>query len=177
MLMKLFGDGGAFVLTNAINFPQGITDGALTVATSDSGDCNSDAYGRASKLQLEQVPVTYEINDLGMIEGETGWFTQFIQENSTVPVSLAELVSGNGSEYSLAVYLLTSDEELLGCASMKKIDNEDKVAEYQELITGLSQDQEAVQEGPSSGSNIGLFVVSVIAAVGIATVLGSVFAL
>ena len=62
-------------------------------------------------------------------------------------------------------------------ASLKKLD-EDTAAEYDALLDGLSQDQEAVEvkEAPSSGSKIGLFV-SAIAVVGVAAVLGDVFAL
>ena len=175
-------DNGIFVATNATNFPQSVSNGALRVATSDTEDCHSDAYGRASKFQFED-PVTYDIDELGMIEGaDGGWFQQSIRElqgNSTLPVTLAKLVNGSESEDGLAVYLLSSDEELLGCASMKKLDDKDKAAEYYELLFGLSQDQDAVsvKEAPSSGSKIiGLFV-SAIAAVGIAFVLGDVFAL
>ena len=173
-------DNGIFVATNATNFPQSITNGTLTISISDSEeDCNSDALDRASEIPLEK-PVTYEINSLRGIEGEGGWFQQPIREmsreNSTLPVSLDELVSGSGSDYGLAVYLLSSDEELLGCASLKKLDNE-KAAVYDELLDSLSQDQEAAKGVPSSGSNIGLFVVSAIVAVGIAVVLGDALAL
>ena len=190
------GDNGIFVATNATNFPQGITNGDLRVAISDTDECNPDAHGRASKFQFED-PVTYEINELGVIEGaDGGWFQQSIRElegNSTVPVSLAALINGvaelmsevanpfniDTSKYGLAVYLLSSDGELLGCASMEKVDDVDKAAEYVELLNGMSQDQEAVtmaKEAPSPGSKIGLFV-SAITAVGIAVVLGDVFAL
>ena len=172
------GDNGIFVATNATNFPQSTSNGTLSVGISDSEDCNSGAYGSALEFQLEDS-VTYEINELGMIESERGWFQQSIRElqgNSTLPVTLAELVGGSGSEYGLAVYLLSSGEELLGCASMKKLDDKEKAAEYYELLFGSSQDQEAVNETPSSGTKAGLFV-SAIAAVGAAFVLGDVFAL
>ncbi len=170
-------DEGIFVATNATNFPQGLTNGALRFTISDTEECNSDALDRALEFQLDD-PVNYEINDFGMIEGtERGWFAQAISElqgNSTLPVSLAELVRGSESEYSLAVYLLSSDDKLLGCASMKKHD-EDTAAQYYELLNGDSQ--EAVKDAPSSGSKIGLFVsVSAIAAIGFSAVLGDVFA-
>ena len=174
-----------FVATNATNFPQGVTNGSLSVGISDSGDCNSDALDSALEfLQLEKE-LTYGINELGMIEGENGWFQQPIRElegNSTLPVSLEELVTGSGSEYSLAVYLLSSDEELLGCASLKNLTLTEEANEYDELLDGLrqdqNQDQEAVKEDSSSGSKIGQFVyVSAIAAVGVAFVSGDVFAL
>ena len=175
------GESGIFLATNA-TFPQNISIGTLSVGISDTEDCNSDAHGSAPKFQFDD-PVTYNIDELGMIEGaEKGWFQQSIRElqaNSTLPVSLADLVGGSETEYGLAVYLLSSDEELLGCASMEKLDDVDKAAEYVELLFGMSQDQEAVtmaKEAPSSGSKIGLFV-SAIAAVGIAFVLGDAFAL
>ena len=171
--------------TNATNFPKGITSGTLTFTIADSKDCNSDAYGSALKFPLEKQ-VTYEINSLGGIEGDGGWFQQSIRElqsNSTLPVSLAELVNGGGSEDGLAVYLLSSEEELLGCASMEKLDDVDKAAEYSASIFGLNQEQEqeqeavTVKEAPSSGSKIGLFVpVFAIAAVGVAFVLGDMLA-
>ena len=173
--------GEIFVATNATNFPQGVTNGSLSVGISDTDGCNSDALDRALAFQLEKE-VTYDINELGGIEGENGWFKQPIRElegNSTLPVSLAELVGGSGSEYGLAVYHLSSDDELLGCAFLKKHD-EETAAEYNALLNGLSlgQDQEAVEvkEDSSPGSKIGLFV-SAIAAVGIAVVLGDVLAL
>ena len=175
-------DDGSFVATNA-TFPEGILNGTLSVAVSDSEQCTADAYGTALKFQLAD-PITYVVDELGKIGGEGGWFQQRIreiQDNSTLlPVSLAELINGGESEHNLAVYLLGSDAELLGCAFMKKLD-EDKAAEYIELLNGVSQDQEAVKdEEPSSGSKIGLLFVSVsaIAAVGIAAVvLGDVLVL
>lgn len=179
---------GIFVATNATNFPKGATNGTLTVAAvadDSEEECNSDARGSALEFPLEKA-VTYEINSLGGIEGDGGWFQQSIRElqgNSTLPVSLTELVNGGGSEseYRLAVYLLSSDEELLGCASMKKLDDVDvdEVAEYYAaLFTGLSQDQEAVKKAPSSGSQIGVLMsVFAIAGVGIAVMLGNVLAL
>ena len=180
-------DNGIFVATNATNFPNGVTNGTLTVAAvADSeGECNSNARGRALEFPLEKA-VTYEINSLGGIESDGNWFQQSIRElqgNSTLPVSLTELVNGGGSEseYRLAVYLLSSDEELLGCASMKKLDDVDvdEAAEYYAvLFPGLSQDQEAIKKAPSSGSKIGLLVsVFAIAGVGIAVWLGNVLAL
>ena len=180
MVMGTTGDNGLFVATNATNFPQGITNGDLRVGISETEECNSDAYGSVVKFPLEKA-VTFAINELGMIEGaDGGWFQQSIRElegNSTLPVSLAELVSGSGSEYGLAVYLQSSDDELLGCAFLKKHD-EETAAEYNALLNGLSQDEEAVEvkEAPSSGSKIGLFV-SAIAVVGIAVVLGDVLVL
>ena len=173
-------DDGIFVATNATNFPQGITNGTVSVALSDTEECNSDALDRALKFPLENE-VKYEINELGMIEGDEGWFQQPIRElqgNSTLPVSLEELVTGSGSEYSLAVYLLSSDDELLGCASLKDLTLTEQAAEYDKILDGLRQDQEAIKGDPSSGSKIPLFVsVCAIAAVGIAAMLGDVLAL
>ena len=183
VLMGNGSDNEIFVATNATNFPQGITNGTIGVTISDTEECNSDAYGRALEFQFE-VPVTYEINEFGMIESESGWFQQPIRElqgNSTLPVSLAALISGVAAveelEYGLAVYLSSSDAELLGCASLKKLD-EDKAAEYDELFNDLSQGKEAVKvkEAPSSGSKISLLV-SAIVVVGVTAMLGDMFAL
>ena len=53
---------------------------------------------------------------------------------------MAELINGGESEHSLAVYLLSADEELLGCAFLKKLD-EDTAALYDELLNGLGQEK------------------------------------
>ena len=75
------------------------------------------------------------------------------------------------------MYVLGAEEEVLGCASMKKVVDEEVAAEYNALFNGLSQD-EAVMDVPSSASKNGMFVfVSAIAAIGIAVVLGNVLAL
>ena len=194
MVMGTTGDNGLFVATNVTNFPQGISNGTLIVGISDSQECTTEARDNGMQFELD-APVTFEINELGMIEGANGgWYTQPIRElesNSTLPVSLASLVNGvaelvsevanlfniDTSKYGLAVYLQSSDDELLGCAFLKKHD-EDTAAEYDALLNGLRQDQEAVtvKEDSSSGSKIGLFM-SAIAAVGIAVVLGEVLAL
>ena len=189
-------DTGIFVATNA-TFPQSVSNGTLSVGVSDSVDCNSDAHGRAPKFQFDD-PVTYNIDELGMIEGENGWFKQSIRElqsNSTLPISLADLINGmadvvtglatlfnvdtSQSQYGLAVYLLSSDGELLGCASMERLDDPYKALEYYASFNGmLGQDQEAAKEAPSSGSKIGpLMSVFAITAVGIVFVMGNVFAL
>ena len=194
VVMGNYSDNGIFVATNATNFPQGFSNGDLRVGISETEECNSDAYGSAVKFPLEKA-VTYAINDLGMIEGANGgWFAQPIRElegNSTLSISLAALINGvadlmgevanlfniDTSKYGLAVYLQNSDDELLGCAFLKKHD-EETAAEYNVLLNGLSQDQGAVEvkEAPSSASKIGLFV-SAIAVVGITVVLGDVLAL
>ena len=196
MVLGESSDNEIFIATNATNFPQGILNGngTLTIGLTQSGECTAEAYDNLLPFQL-RAPVAFVINQLGMIEGENenGWFTQTIRElegNSTLPITLAELLSGvaelmsgvaelfnvNELDYGLAVYALGAEEEVLGCASMKKVD-EDTTAEYNEAIFGLSQ-EEAVKEVPSSASKNGLFVfVSAIAAVGIVAVFGDMLAL
>ena len=196
MVLGQSSDNESFIATNATNFPQGVLNGTLTVGLtqSQSGECTTEAYDNLLPFQLN-VPVAFVINQLGMIEGENenGWFTQTIRElegDSTLPITLAELLSGvselvsgvaelfnvNELDYGLAVYALGAEEEVLGCASMKKVD-EDTTAEYDEAIFGLSQ-EEAVMDVPSSARKNGLFVfVSAIAAVGIVAVLGDMLAL
>ena len=176
-----------FVATNVTNFPRGTLNGTLTVGLSDSEECNTEAYDNALKFPLK-VKGAYVVDALGMIEGanEYGWFNQTIREldgNSTLPISLRELMNGwielirngltelmNGVslDYGLTVYVLSAEEELLGCASMKIID-ERTAAEYHKLVHGYSQ--EAIEEVSSSASKAGMFVfMSAIAAVGIAVV-------
>ena len=184
-----------FLATNATNFPQGTRDSTLTVALSDSEECTTEAYDNALKYPLKEA-VAFPINEVGMIEGlnGNGWINQTIhvlEGNSTLPISLLELMSGvaeliasgeadffNGVtflDYGLAVYALGAEEELLGCASMKILDNA-TAAEYHKVVHGFSQ--EAVMDVPSSASKNGLFVfLSAIAAVGMAFVLGDVLAL
>jgi hypothetical protein len=171
-----------FIATNATNFPKGSLNGTLGVAIPDSEDCTTEAYGRALPFLLNN-PVKYEINELGRIGDKDGWFKQSISENqdanSSLPISLADLTSGVETEYSLAAYLLSSDEELLGCAHLKKVD-EDTATAYYELIFGSSEEEAVVKaDTASSGSKkSGVFVfASAIAAVGIAVVLGEVLAL
>jgi hypothetical protein len=165
-----------FVATNATNFPKGSLNGTLSVAIPDSEDCTTEAYGKALTFPLND-PVSYVVNEFGRIGGKDGWLKQSISEiqgmNSTLPISLVE------TEYGLAVYLLSSEEELLACASLKKLD-EDMAVKYYELLYGPSEEEAVVKEDTtSSGSKkSGVFVfVSAIAAVGIAVVLGEVLAL
>ena len=188
MVLGQSSDNEIFIATNATNFPQVILNGTLTVGLTQSGECTTEAYDNVLPFQLT-VPVAFVINQLGMIEGENenGWFTQTIRElegNSTLPITLAELMSGVAEsmssvpeDYGLAVYALGAEQEvLMGCASMKKVD-EEAAAEYGEAIFGLSQ-EEAVMDVPSSARKNGMFAfVSAIAAVGIAVVLGDVLAL
>ncbi len=195
--MGIDGDSEIFIATNATNFPEGTLNGTLTITVSPSEECTTEARDNAFPVQLN-VPVAFVIDALGMIEGENGWHTQPIRElegNTTLPVSLVELMSGVAElmsgvaelfdgvafNYGLVVYVLGAEEELLGCASMKKVDDEEAAAEYNALFNGLSlsQDQEeAVMDVSSSASKNGMFAfVSAIAAVGIAVVLGDVLAL
>ena len=179
VLVGKISDDESIVATNA-TFADGGRNGTLSVGISASEECTTNDYSQASLFQFK-VPVAIVINALGKIEGggEGGWFQQRIREiqgNSTLPVSLAELINGDATEHNLAVYLLSSDEELLACGFLKKLD-EDTAAEYDALLNGLSQGEEPVKDNSSSGSKIGLFVSAAIAAVGIAIVLGDVLAL
>lgn len=191
--MGLSSDNEIFVATNGTNFPQGTLNGTLIVTASNSNECNTKAYDNSLPFKFE-TSVDFVVNQLGMVEGENGWHTQPIRElegNSTLPISLVELMSGvaelmsgvaelfNGVtfDYGLVVYVLGAEKELLGCASMEKVD-EGAAAEYNKMIFGFSQEA-AVKEEPSSASkNDGLFVfMSAIAVVGIAAMLGDVLAL
>ncbi len=163
-------------------FQKVVSIETLRVAIPDSEDCTTEAYGNASTFPLK-VPVSFIVNNLGRIVGKDGWLKERITEiqdaNTTLPVSLADLISGVKSEYGLAVYLLSSEEELLACAGPFKVLDEDMSAEYYELIFGPSEEEVVKADTTSSASNkSGVFVfVSAIAAVGIAVVLGEVFTL
>ena len=195
MVLGLSSDNETFVATNATNFPEGTLNGTLIVTLSDSKECNTKAYDNSLPFKFE-TSVAFVINQLGLIESEYGWHTQPIRElegNSTLPISLvelmkrvaepmsgvAELFSGVTFDYGLVVYVLGAENELLGCASMEKLD-EGAAAEYNEMIFGISEEV-AVKKEPSSASKNGLFVfvVSAIAAaaVGITVMLGDVLAL
>ena len=154
-----------FLATDATGFEK------IIIGIADSEDCSDDALAKAKKFPIQE-PL-----DLSNVQGE-GWRAQSITEvqdaNTTLPVSLADLI--NGVESGLAVYLLSSDEALVGCAYPKKLD-EAAANMYNELIFGPSGD-EAVMGDTASGRKNGVFVVvSAIAAVGIAAVLGDVLAL
>jgi len=172
-----------FVATNATNFPKGSLNGTLKVAIPDSEDCTTKAYGRALPFPLNN-PVEYVFNELGGIGGKNGWLKESISEiqgaNSTLPVSLTDLLSGVETEYGLAAYLLGSDKELLGCAHLKQVDD-DTATKYYELLFGPSDDEVVKADTTSSGSKkSGVFVfasASAIAAVGFAVALGEVLAL
>ena len=170
-----------FVATNATNFPKGSLNGTLKVAIPDSKDCTTEAFKKALEFPLND-PVSYVVNELGKIGGKDGWFKQSISEsqgaNSTLPVSLADITSGVETEYDLAAYLLSSDNELLGCANLKQVDG-DTAAKYYELFYGLNEEEAVKEDTASSGSKkSGVFVfASAIAAVGIAVALGEMLAL
>ena len=171
-----------FVAINAANFPKGSLNGTLRVAIPDSEDCTTEAYGNAWTFPLK-VPVSFIVNNLGRIGGKDGWLKERITEiqdaNSTLPVSLADLISGAESQYGLAVYLFSSEEELLACAGPFKVLDEDAAAAYDEVLFGSSGDEVVKADTTSSGSKkSGVFVfASAIAAVGIAVMLGEVLAL
>ena len=171
-----------FVATNATNFPKGSLNGTLKVAIPDSKDCTTEAFKKALEFPLND-PVSYVVNELGKIGGKDGWFKQSISEiqgaNSTLPVSLADITSGVETEYDLAAYLLSSDNELLGCANLKKVDDKGTAAAYYELFIGLNEEEAVKEDTASSGSKkSGVFVfASAIAAVGIAVALGEMLAL
>ena len=173
-----------FIATNATNFPKGSLNGTLGVAIPDSEDCTTEAYGRALPFQLKD-PVEYVVNEpTGRIGGKDGWLKQSISENqdanSSLPISLADLISGVETEYGLAAYLLGPDKELLGCAQLKQVDD-DTATKYYELLFGPSDDEVVKADTASSGSKkSGVFVfasASAIAAVGFAVALGEVLAL
>ena len=193
-MLGLSSENEIFVATNATNFPEGTLNGTLIVTLSDSKECNPEAYDNSLPFKFE-TSVAFVINQLGLIESENGWHTQPIRElegNSTLPISLVELMSGVAElmsgvvelfsgvtfDYGLVVYVLGAEKELLGCASMEKLD-EGAAAEYNEMIFGISEEVAVKKEPSSAKSKNGLFVfvVSAIAAVGITVMLGDVLAL
>jgi hypothetical protein len=165
-----------FLATNATGFDK------FVVAIPDSENCSDGALlVKAKKVQIQQ-PLDLSTDFFGNVQSGD-WRAQSITEiqdaNTTLPVSLADLINGVKPEYGLAVYFLSSDEELLGCARLKQLD-EAVASMYSEMFYGFSDDDAVKKDTTSSGSkkNGVLFVfASAIAAVGIAFVLGKVLAL
>ncbi len=163
-----------FLATNATGFDK------FVVGIPDSENCSDDALVKAKKVQIQQ-PLDLSTDFLGNVQSED-WRIQSITEiqdaNTTLPVSLADLINGVKLEYGLAVYFLSSKDELLGCAHLQQLD-EAVASMYSEMFNGFS-DEAAVKESTTSSGSMksGVFVfVSAIAAVGIAFVLSQVLTL
>ena len=126
--------------------------------------------------------------------GAFGWHLQLVTqlEDEEIPTVLAltDLITGSDSNYTLVSYFYNAQKDLLACAHFKQHDD-DTTATYYDLLKDVAlakaaaenddvaaAGDEAAVEGTSSGSKVGLFVfLSAFAAVGIAAVLGDVFAL
>jgi hypothetical protein len=163
-----------FLATTATGFDK------FVVGIPDSENCSDDALVKAKQFQI-QHPLDLSTDFFGNAQSGD-WRAQSIPEiqdaNTTLPVSLTDLINGVKPEYGLAVYFLSPDEELLGCAQLKQLD-EAVASMYSEMFDGFS-DEEAVKESTTSSGSMksGVFVfVSAIAAVGIAVALGQVLAL
>ncbi len=163
-----------FLATNATGFDK------FVVGIPNSENCSDDALVKAKKVQIQQ-PLDLSTEFFGNFQSGD-WHAQYITEiqdaNTTLPVSLADLINGAKPEYGLAVYFLSSEEELLGCALLQQLD-EAVASMYSEMFNGFSDEEAVKKDTTSSGSKkSGVFVfVSAIAAVGIAVALGQVLAL
>ena len=174
--------------------PQNCINCAMNVAITNSEECTVEVHDKAMIIPLDQQLI-YSTDEFGSTQG---WQRQAVRElqdtNSTIPISLAELINQAASmataaleaftDYHVAVYLYDANGELVACSNLKALD-EGTAAEYEKLLNAFIETEEA---GPmdiasesteeaapmdtASGCN-GMFVSAItIAAVGISLVLG-----
>ena len=160
----------------------------------ESEECSDEAHDNAMIVKVSEERLISTDTP-----GADGWHIQRVSqldddEISTV-LALADLITGADSNYTLVSYFYDLEKNLLACAHLKKHDD-DTAAMYNELFKSLQEEVAAAAGGAvenvdaaaggddaavndtSTGSMTGLFaVVSAIAAVGIAAVLGDVLAL
>ncbi len=182
--------------------PKDCVECALKVAITNSKECTVEAHDEAMIIPLDQQLI-YSTDEIG---STAGWQRQAVREledtNSTLPISLAELINQAASmataaleaftDYHVVVYLYDANGELVACSNLKALD-EDAAAEYDKLLNALTETEGSYAASPmdtasesteeaghvdtTSGSN-GMFVSAItISAVGISFVLGAVFTL
>ena len=166
--------------------PKDCVECAMKVAMTQSEECTVEAHDKAMIIPLDQQ-LSYSTDEFG---STAGWQKQAVRElqdtNSTLPISLAELINQAASmamaaleaftDYHVAVYLYDANGELVACSNLKALDK-DAAAEYDKLLNAFIETEEAAPMDTASGSN-GMFMSAItIAAVGISLVLGAVFTL
>ena len=166
--------------------PQNCINCAVNVAITNSEECTDEVHDKAMIIPLDQQ-LSYSTDEFGSTQG---WQKQAVREledtNSTLPISLAELINQAASmamaaleaftDYHVAVYLYDANGELVACSNLKALD-EETAAEYDKLLNALIETEAAAPMDTTSGSN-GMFVSAItIAAVGISLVLGAVLTL
>ena len=180
--------------------PKDCVDCAMNVAITNSEECTVEAHDKAMIIPLDQQLI-YSTDEIG---STAGWQRQAVRElegtNSTLPISLAELINQAESmaiaaleaftDYRVAVYVYDANGELVACSHLEALD-EDMAAEYEKLLNDFTEaeeaapvdttsesTEEATPVDTTSGSN-GMLVsaITIAAAVGISLVLGAVFTL
>jgi hypothetical protein len=161
--------------------PKQCVECAMKVAITTSEECTLEAHDKAMIIPLE-LPLIYSTDEIG---STGGWKRHEVREtNSTLPISLAELINQAGSmaiaaleaftDHHVAVYLYDANGELSACSHLKALD-EETAAKYETMFNAFteaaaSEDNMMSPVGASSASN-GMFVSAIaIVAVGISLV-------
>jgi len=137
------------LLLNATGLPSECKNCTLSIALSESSECDAaDAHSNALEFPLQAV-LTYITNEMG---STGGWVMKKFRElqNSTLPVSLAEFITSAADEsssnntdtdYNLAVYLYDMEKNPVACATLKPVANEEEVAKYEALFEELNGEE------------------------------------
>lgn len=165
---------------------------SFDLGVQESEECSDAALDKAMIAKISE-PRNITTNLLGA----HGWHIQRVSqiEDSTLPFSLADYITGTESKDNLVAYLYSSEKNLMACSDLKTLD-EDTAAVYDGLFESLHEEvreahvaagiwndaspgsEEEVMGDTASGSKKGVFVVvSAIAAVGIAVMFGDILAL
>ena len=159
--------------------PKDCAECVMNVAITNSEECTDEAHDKAMIIPLDQ-PIIYSTDEFGSSQG---WQRHIVRElrdtNSTLPISLAELINQAKAftDYHVAVFLYDANGELVACSNLKALDK-DKAAEYDEELDAFTQTEEASPVDTTSESNV-MFVsaITIAAAVGISLVLDDVLTL
>ena len=179
--------------------PKDCVECGMNVAITNLEECTVEAHDKATIIPLDQQ-LSYSTDEIGSTQGWQRHTVRELQDtNSTLPISLAELINQAASmamaaleaftDYHVAVYLYDANGELVACSNLKALD-EDAAAGYDKLLNAFIETEEAAPMDTASESteeaapvdttseSNGMFVSAItIAAVGISLVLGAVFTL
>ena len=147
-----------FLNIHADGLPSNCSDCEVKVAIADSEACTTDSHDKATFI-LIQEPLTYATNELG---STSAWNLQSFTETDTsattnsLPVTLAQLLLEEISEYKIVVFLYDQDGSLVACSHLQLLSDE-KAAEYDTLFNGLwtAAASEGSSDVTSSTSNTG----------------------
>lgn len=160
--------------------PKHCVECAMKVAITTSEECTLEAHDKAMFVPLE-LPLIYSTDEIG---STGGWKRHEVREtNSTLPISLKELINQAGSmaiaaleaftDDHVAVYLYDANGELFACSHLKALD-EETANKYETMFNGFTETEASGDMmppvGATSASN-GMFVSAIaIVAVGISLV-------